>query len=80
MRHEQVWPLPVPVKIRRSRGARLACEAVVSRAQDGARLLSPCALVGEQAEVATQSADSNRVCITMSPCLPRPRKRGALYG
>ena len=80
MRHERVRPLPVRVKIRRSRGARLACEAVVSRAEDGARIVIGALLRREEAEVATQSADSNKVCITMFPCLPRPRKRGALHG
>ena len=59
---------------------RLPDEAVVSRAEVGARLLSACALVGEEAAVATQNADNNRVCITMFPCSPRPRKRGALHG
>jgi hypothetical protein len=34
-------------------GARLACEAVVNKADDAARVLSGCALVCKKAELAT---------------------------
>jgi hypothetical protein len=83
MRRERVRPLPFAARqgeaVERA-FRRLPDEAVVSRAEDGTRLLSPCALVGEEAGVATQSADNNPVCIKMSPCSPRPRKRGTLHG